>query len=79
MLGVSLSGRKNKPYQVRCNNPFLKKEEHLGRYETEIQAHLVWKRKKHEHARRLASICSDERVADRLRTMYSPESDLTTK
>ena len=47
-IGVNL---KNTRFQAVCNNPFLKKLEHLGYYSSAEQAHEAWRLKKHEHSR----------------------------
>lgn len=53
-----------------CKNPFTKKQEHLGYFTCPDQAHLAWKKRKHELACQLADIQEDERVAEALRTRY---------
>lgn len=55
-----------------CNNPFTCDNEHLGYFTEELEAHLAWKRKKHEHACTLAEseYCNDPRLAEVLRTRY---------
>lgn len=80
MLGVTRYTRANKnTYKAQCSNPLTGKQEHLGLFKTELEAHLAWKAKKHEHALKFADIQSDERVAKRLREMYAPETDWTNK
>jgi hypothetical protein len=61
-----------KKFRTRCCNPFTGKQEHLGVYECPSQAHLAWKRRKHELACQLADSehVTDERVAQALRTRY---------
>ncbi len=63
----------NKPackFVSQCCNPFTKKSEHLGLFTSEIKAHIAWKKRKHEHALKLADLQTDERVAQALRTRY---------
>lgn len=80
MLGVNYEyGQKSKPYRAHCNNPFKKKTEHLGIFATELEAHLAWQVKKHEHACRFADMQEDERVAKALMGMYAPDKDWTNK
>lgn len=81
MIGVTCrpTRNKNRPYVAQCGNPFTKRQEPLGYFSTEMEAHLAWKSKKHEHACKLAELHVDERVAKRLKTMYSPEADWTRK
>lgn len=66
-------------YEANCRNPFTNCGEYLGLFNTELEAHLAWKAKKCEHACKLADLQSDERVAKRLREMYSPDKHLTDK
>lgn len=66
---------KSKPYQAGIGNPFTGKSEFLGDHFTELEAHLAWKKRKHELACMLADLQSDPRVAQALRTRYA---DLTT-
>lgn len=59
-------------FMARCSNPFTKKLEHLGTFNSELDAHKAWKRRKHELACQLAdsSHVTDERVANALRVRY---------
>ena len=59
-------------YQTQCRNPFTGKKEYLGRYNTQMDAHLAWKTRKHELACQLADseYCTDDRVANALRVRY---------
>lgn len=43
LIGVSKSRTR---FQARCNNPFTKKLEHVGVYDTEIEAFFAYKNKK---------------------------------
>ena len=72
MLGVSWDKCGNK-YQSHCSNPFSGKYERLGRFTTELEAHLAWKTRKHELACLLADseYCTDPRLAEALRTRYA--------
>lgn len=72
MLGVFFHKR-DKVFVAQCNNTFgITKDQnrYLGYFETEIEAHLAWKAKKHEYACRLADLQDDPRVAEALRNMY---------
>ena len=71
MLGVSWHKRAGK-FKSRCSNPFLNKQECLGLFDTELEAHLAWKEKKNELAQRYASKQTDERVIEALLTRYKP-------
>jgi len=80
LLGVSIELKsKIHKYKVGCSNPFTKKNDFVGNFCNELEAHLAWKERKHEHACALAEMQSDERVAVALRKRYSPDSDWTTK
>jgi hypothetical protein len=70
-LGAHLDARKHK-YVAACSNPFEGKREVLGRFDTQHEAHLAWKSRKHELACMLADsdLVTDERVAQALRTRY---------
>ena len=71
MLGVYWQKDRGK-FQASCRNPFTNKKVFLGRYDMELEAHLAWKRKKHEFACQLADseYCNDPRLAEALRTRY---------
>ena len=68
---IGVSCRKGR-FISQCNNPFTdsKHSDHLGSFDTEEEAHLAWKAKKHEHACKLADLQDDERVADALRIKF---------
>lgn len=73
MIGVHRELRyKKKQYKARISNPFTKKEEFLGIYATELEAHLAWKRRKYELACMLADseYVTDDRVGDALKRRY---------
>ena len=71
LVGVSLE-RRTGLFIAYCSNPFTGGRERLGRYNTELEAHLAWKSRKHELACQLADseYVTDERVANALRTRY---------
>ena len=69
-IGVCLFERDQK-FMSYCRNPFTKKKEHLGLFNCPNQAHLAWKKRKHELACQLADIQTDQRVADALRARYN--------
>ena len=69
-LGVNWNTESRK-FLSRCRNPFTGKSDHLGYFEDESEAHLAWKKRKHELACQLAELCSDSRVADNLRQRYA--------
>lgn len=70
-------------YRAGIHNPFTGRSEYIGYYVTADEAHLAWKRRKHEfsliYARRDASMLGkqggivhfrDERVAEALKARY---------
>ena len=77
MVGVSFvpNESKNKPYRAQCS--INGKQRNLGRYATEIDAHLAWQACKHELACKLAEEQTDPRVAKVLRERYAPDKDWT--
>ena len=48
MLGVSLKKQTGK-FTAMCSNPLTKKQQHLGYFLTEIEAHGKWKEQKRQH------------------------------
>lgn len=79
MVGVTYKPNisKEKPYQSRCNNPFTGKCDYLGMFPTELEAHLVWKTKKHEHACKLAECETDSMVRKALVERYKSLINIT--
>ena len=68
-VGVCLHKKLNK-LQSQCRNPFTKKIEYLGLFICQNEAHLAWRKRKHELALQLADLQADERVAQALRIRY---------
>lgn len=65
--------KKSKKFRASCANPFeptSSKKRFIGYFECHHEAHMAWKRKKHEYACMLADIQDDSRVADALRARY---------
>ena len=58
-------------FQARCSNPFTKKQEYLGYFTCEQEAHEAWLTRKLELAHELAAIQTDQRVAEALIERYS--------
>lgn len=74
-LGVDWHKPRQK-FRANCHNPFTKKLEYLGLFETEQEAHNAWAKRKLELAHELAAIQTDPRVAKALIDRYSvPERD----
>jgi hypothetical protein len=70
LIGATFIKRTGK-FSARCCNPFTKKNESLGNFPCDQQAHLAWKKRKHEIACQLADIQTDPRVANALRVRYA--------
>lgn len=80
MIGVKFNPDKRvRPYQARCNNPHTGKREHLGYYNTELEAHKAWQTKKHEYACKLAEEQDDVRLIKALKERFAPEKDWTIR
>jgi hypothetical protein len=67
----------HKMYRARCCNPFSGKREHLGLFTDPDEAHLAWRRRKHELACEYADMQTDPRIAEALRNRF--EGQLTDK
>lgn len=76
-IGVSWR-RANKKFLASCSNPFSKMKDHIGYFNTPIEAHKAWKERKHHFALLLASQQKDLRVASALIARYAPESTEST-
>lgn len=61
-----------KKVQAKCSNPFNGKEDYLGLFDTEFEAHLAWKKRKYIHSCGLAysRYVTDERVRQALLFRY---------
>lgn len=71
-LGVSWN-RGCKKFQAHCGNPFTKKVEYLGYFDTTEEAHEAWRKRKHQLAQLVAATETDVRVAEVLKKRYSIE------
>ena len=58
-------------FRSKCSNPFTKKLEHLGYFDSELEAHEAWRKRKLELAHLLAAEQPDPRVAKALIDRYS--------
>lgn len=70
MIGVNWHKGTSK-FRSRCRNPFTKKEEYLGLFTSELEAHQAWLNRKLELAKELAAIQTDPRVAEALINRYT--------
>ena len=69
LIGVCWNKGTNK-FVAYCCDPFKVNRKYVGAFDTELEAHLAWKVRKHEYALQLADLQADERVAEVLRTKY---------
>ncbi|HKM23661.1 MAG TPA: hypothetical protein VJY11_02655 [Erysipelothrix sp.] len=69
LIGVYWHKGANK-FLSQCSNPFTKKQEGLGYFDCEQEAHEAWLTRKLELAYELAAIQTDERVAEALIDWY---------
>lgn len=67
LIGVSDAFKVGR-FRSRCKNPITKKEEQIGTFDTELEAHLAWRKRKCELARQLADIQENEEVKMYLKT-----------
>ena len=74
LIGVYWNKREGK-FMSRCRNPFTKKQEYLGYFTCEKEAHQAWLKSKLELARLLAEEQTDERVAKALIERYTNYSN----
>lgn len=70
LIGVSWRKDVGK-FHSKCCNPFTEKQEHLGYFDCEQEAHEAWLKRKLELAHELAAIQEDQRVAKALIERYS--------
>ncbi len=70
MIGVYWHKATGK-FMSQCNNPFTKKNEYLGIFTCELEAHQAWLRRKLELAHLLAEEQTDPRVAKALIERYT--------
>lgn len=69
LLPIGVYRRGNK-FRAQCNNPFTKTKKHLGTFSTPEEAHLAWKKYKHELALEYAKLETDPRIIHALQTRY---------
>jgi len=68
-IGASWTKR-DQAFKSEIRNPFTQRREGLGYYDNPEDAHLAWKRRKHEFACQYADQQTDSRVAEALRIRY---------
>lgn len=74
-IGVCWHKRDGK-FAATCRDPFALKQKHLGYFLTEEEAHQTWLSEKLEHAKRLAALQPDERVAKAIIDRYENYKEL---
>lgn len=81
MIGVNFTPSESgkNPYKAYCQNPFASGNGYIGRFGSELEAHLAWKAKKHKYACQLAENQKDHRVVSVLLKRYAPDTDWTSK
>ena len=70
MVGVNWDKQAGK-FRAQCSNPFTKRQENLGLFTCEQQAHNAWAKRKLELAHELAETQTDPRVAEALIERYT--------
>jgi hypothetical protein len=60
-------------FRAMCQNPFTKKKEHLGLFHCPDEAHLAWRKRKHELACMWADLQDDPLIAEALRKRFAPK------
>lgn len=71
--------KQTEKFQAKCSNPFTKKQESLGYFTCEQQAHQAWVKRKLELAHELAAEQTDPRVAKALIDRYMNYSNMGKK
>lgn len=70
LIGCYWNKRDGK-FMSHCNNPFTKKQEYLGLFTSELEAHQAWLKRKLELAHLIAAEQTDERVGKALIERYT--------
>lgn len=69
-LPIGVTCRRGCRYIAQCCDPFTGRSSYIGSFDSAEQAHLAWKKRKHEFALIYAEQQTDPRVAEALRTRY---------
>ena len=69
LIGVDWR-KSSKRFRAQCNNPFINKQEYLGLFTYEQEAHAAWMKRKLELAKELAAEQEDPRIAKALIDRY---------
>ena len=70
LIGV-IWDKRGGAFMSQCCNPFTKRQEYLGLFTCEQEAHQAWLKRKLELAKELAAIRTNSRVAEALVNRYS--------
>lgn len=68
-IGVCWHKREHK-FRSKCSNPFTGENKNLGSFTAPQDAHLTWKKYKHELALQYADMQTDDRIAKALRVAF---------
>ena len=71
-IGVSFNKERGK-FKASCADPINKKKKHIGYFTCPNEAHLAWKKFKHQMSCVLAGMESDKRAVKALMTRYSSD------
>ena len=74
LIGVYWHKRANK-FASKCCNPFTNKQDYLGLFTSEQEAHKAWLKRKLKLAKELAAIQEDPKVAEALINRYTEYKD----
>ena len=74
LIGVDWYKARGK-FRALCRNPFTKKQEYLGLFNSELEAHQTWLKRKLELAHLVAAEQTDTRVAKALIERYTNYSN----
>ena len=69
MTGVCFHKVRRK-FMSSVNNPITRKKETIGYFNSEVEAHAAWRKRKHVIACELADMLGDERVKSALSSRY---------
>jgi hypothetical protein len=70
LIGVSRQKHSNK-FKAECSGRILGVKGYIGLFDTEVKAHLAWKKRKHKYACKLAELETDPRIIHALQTRYA--------
>lgn len=71
-IGASYCKRASK-FHAQCRNPFTRKNENLGYFDSPQEAHEAWRKRKHEHACQFADQQANPLLAKALKARHTKE------